>query len=1353
MALLLALPVPGSAAGTYRPATVQRQDADRVVFRVTVPDVQLVPGTLKGTERVAIDGYSHVGDPSAPPTLTRSFLVGLPPDGSYSLSFRLITSTSLGTHKLEPMATPIGIRDDELGPTLSDRVQWNDEIYNAYRDPALVSADPLVYVRHQRALPVRVNPLAYDPKSQTLSVAKVIEIEVRFARSQRSSAESMVPAAAENKDWNDTYARLLVNSGQAKPWRVSLAPALDQTVGVQARVAAGAVKVHVYQTGMHTVRASRAIAAGFPAGQPVANLRVFRRVYNDNTLSASETEIACEVNEDPSGTPGIFDGNDDVVFYARRLRDEPSQGDGNEQFSAYNVYWLEPSNGTRMAQSTPGIGFVTADTTAATFPVQDHFEIDNYFRDGTPPGLPGAEDVYYYNSGFETDAVDMPFTVGNIQPGTTLSLSAELDGQTYDAPRALRVALFNAHGETALNPGYQMPAKIRRTFVANVAASDLNLGTNQFRINRPDASRSAVQVLVNFVDVSYNSLFRARANTLHFNSATLAGDTTITVTGITATGGLELFDITNPDQPERLVLSAGHFQPAGGGTALSFRRNYAARHQYMLIPDARMVDVKAADIVGDNPSSIIGSSAESGVDVLVVAHHDFVPGMRAWASYRRAQGYRVLLVDVDDVFDEFNGGVPNARAVYRFARHFFEHGNAGTLVLVGDASEDHKHVFDDSGTDFVPTYTRLENVSVLALDEVVTTDKRFVKFPGPGGGVDEIPDMIVGRIPVGDTGELQSVLDKVYLFEAPSASDFWRKRMILVADDEFSEGASTFGGPQFCNNNEAGFQQGQENIAQTIENSLPAGYDVVRFYLKTYTDAFYTTNCANPFAAISYVRRNVTEKLMNELNQGATLFIMQAHMNRYTVTHERLLSGDPASVLDGTTGRDYLRVENRFKPWIVMAGGCHFSEYAPNKELAQENLFHNQPNGDCFAEQYLFQSERGAAGTYGSSGFEYLDRNVDYFNTMASVWFYQAPYDTMTAQTQAEWKLGQLLFLTEAQMSMSSAFQADAVERYHILGDPLLRIDAGPPAFNVTVNGHTAHSGDIVNTGGERDTILVVATVTDENAIHKFSLTIDGHDQSDSLKVVPLSDPSLPHARQYRVSFHHLLLPRTYDIVLRAFQSPDTTAGQYHMAAEFQLKVESSISVSVNGRSIQSGASVPADGDYRVDMTFPVFIPSSAIAVSIDDVAVTNAQYSHPSPEDSLTWIVTFRQKLDGGKHHMLVDAQGIQFKYELVVSESTGLRNVINYPNPFTTAGTRILYTNDVEIENGTIDIYTVSGKKVRRLDIPPGARPPGQNSVFWDGRDGAGGTLANGVYLYVINVHQRSGNATVRGTTNKIE
>jgi flagellar hook assembly protein FlgD len=79
-------------------------------------------------------------------------------------------------------------------------------------------------------------------------------------------------------------------------------------------------------------------------------------------------------------------------------------------------------------------------------------------------------------------------------------------------------------------------------------------------------------------------------------------------------------------------------------------------------------------------------------------------------------------------------------------------------------------------------------------------------------------------------------------------------------------------------------------------------------------------------------------------------------------------------------------------------------------------------------------------------------------------------------------------------------------------------------------------------------------------------------------------------------------------------------------------------------------------------------------------------------------------------------------------------------------------MYSNQSEITDGSIDIYTVSGKRVRSIEIPSTSRFPGSNAVFWDGRDGAGDQLANGTYLYVIKVKQSGGSATVRGKLSKL-
>jgi hypothetical protein len=71
------------------------------------------------------------------------------------------------------------------------------------------------------------------------------------------------------------------------------------------------------------------------------------------------------------------------------------------------------------------------------------------------------------------------------------------------------------------------------------------------------------------------------------------------------------------------------------------------------------------------------------------------------------------------------------------------------------------------------------------------------------------------------------------------------------------------------------------------------------------------------------------------------------------------------------------------------------------------------------------------------------------------------------------------------------------------------------------------------------------------------------------------------------------------------------------------------------------------------------------------------------------------------------------------------------NFPNPFKDS-TRFLFriSNRATIK---LEIYTVSGKFVRRIE---GMHEGGEAWIEWDGRDGAGGDVANGSYLYVATI-----------------
>lgn len=96
------------------------------------------------------------------------------------------------------------------------------------------------------------------------------------------------------------------------------------------------------------------------------------------------------------------------------------------------------------------------------------------------------------------------------------------------------------------------------------------------------------------------------------------------------------------------------------------------------------------------------------------------------------------------------------------------------------------------------------------------------------------------------------------------------------------------------------------------------------------------------------------------------------------------------------------------------------------------------------------------------------------------------------------------------------------------------------------------------------------------------------------------------------------------------------------------------------------------------------------------------------------------------------------------VLNENT-ITPIFNYPNPFSTR-TRFLFTltgADIPVRF-RIDVYTITGRMVRRLDIREYSDIHiGQNTsgFEWDGTDDYGDRLANGVYLYKAHISYADG------------
>jgi flagellar hook assembly protein FlgD len=92
----------------------------------------------------------------------------------------------------------------------------------------------------------------------------------------------------------------------------------------------------------------------------------------------------------------------------------------------------------------------------------------------------------------------------------------------------------------------------------------------------------------------------------------------------------------------------------------------------------------------------------------------------------------------------------------------------------------------------------------------------------------------------------------------------------------------------------------------------------------------------------------------------------------------------------------------------------------------------------------------------------------------------------------------------------------------------------------------------------------------------------------------------------------------------------------------------------------------------------------------------------------------------------------------------------VFNYPNPFKND---TYFTFELHGQNTPqelkIKVFSVAGRLIKNIAIPPSDLRVGFNKIYWDGRDQDGDEVANGVYFYKIIAIN---NGVVKTTTEKM-
>jgi hypothetical protein len=326
--------------------------------------------------------------------------------------------------------------------------------------------------------------------------------------------------------------------------------------------------------------------------------------------------------------------------------------------------------------------------------------------------------------------------------------------------------------------------KMRKVFTASVPAGLLVHGANTVTVSafnppgleacfwEPSPPRPVpYKVYVNYWEVDYRRLFRAWEGQLDFTTESDGPHEYLTSDW--DGGPVEVWEISNPDLPKRLVGAAAE------GTTLRFRANDVIGTRYWL-QAANTISVPLSLRV--RPPTNLREDAR-GADVVIVTPPDFMSAAENLAGWHEQHGRRARVVEIQDIFDEFNDGIYNPKAIplmLAWARDHWTPPAPAYLTLVGDGHWNFKNFNPAAypgGPNPIPPYLAW----VDPWQGEVPADPLYGDLDFDG-----MPEVAVGRLAVNTLAEADTVVNKIVAYDENLRLQPWQRRAVFVADWDYT---------------------------------------------------------------------------------------------------------------------------------------------------------------------------------------------------------------------------------------------------------------------------------------------------------------------------------------------------------------------------------------------------------------------------------------------------------------------------------------------------------------------------------------------------------------------------------------
>lgn len=939
-----------------------KSDEESIVLELFTPGYKVDEKVVDDAtyDLLSVADYGETGEVGKPQLPLKGVMLGIPAEAEVTLNvLESDVAVSAERYNLYPVPKPIVERDLEGGVRYVGLEFAKDESFYSSDDfyPANVAEIASSgFIRSQRFVQLCFYPFQYNPVTGELRHHRLIQVELSFRYEDRRLTVA-ADGVKEAKSFDQILESTILNYDTAKKWQVRPRPVAPQAVALGQEPS---YKILVDEDGIYQVTYADLSAKGFPSGVVSSTLKLFNE--------GSEVAIYVDDPEESFGSGDYF------LFYGQKM---------DTKYTDVNVYWLTwgGADGQRMAEvdgSPSGSALVPPH-----FQTTQHVEENHEYYSNHPSGP--EDDRWYWNYILAAGLPGSTSYTTTLQYVATAPLSATVRGLLKGY-----VAIPEHHTQVYLN-GHLVddatwPPEAEYAFEVNVPQqSYLIESTNTISVECPlDGGISVDAVFINWFEIDYHHVYTAEEDSLFF-AGDEAGTWEYHIDGFT-TNDIDFFDITDPATTTKIV---GTTVESTSSYTLKFEDTITDRTEYLALTTAQRLS--PLSIEQDVPSDL--QSISNGADYIIITHSDFYTDVLPLANHRATQGPRTMVVDVQEVYDEFSYGLFDPGAIHDFLTYAYTNWVSPApayVLLVGDGNLDFKDNYGRGEPNYVPPY-------LADVDDYIgetATDNQYVCV----NGGDILPDMHIGRLSVQTSAQANTVVNKILSYEQNPISGDWNSQVLFASDDQ----------PDSAGN----FWDLSDDIAN---NYLPSAYTADKIYYDSHPGdpVFGHPDPPRPqppyYSDVSATRAAIT----TTINEGRLLvnYIGHGAIQFWAGWNEELFQVSSIATLTNT---------GRLPMMLPMT--CSDGYFINPSPMGEDN--------SSLGESIVRASGGGAIASWSATGLSmalghhYLDKG--FFTAVFS--------DTIS-------EIGTATYLGKLNLYESTTAYRDLMDTYVLFGDPFMKLN------------------------------------------------------------------------------------------------------------------------------------------------------------------------------------------------------------------------------------------------------------------------------------------------------------------------